>query len=363
MRFMIAAGGTGGHIFPALAVALEMRAVKPETSIVWAGTSRSRERELCEKHKIELLILKVSGIQKVFSIATIKAVISFASEVNTMRKYFSKNKCDAVVAFGGYVSAPVITAARLCSVPWFICEQNAVMGRVNRFFAKQAKCAFLSFPLVPENSVNAKTRLTGMPVKTNKSDYAVFDYPEGFDRTGRGVLVSGGSQGAASMNKGLTSAVRKLASSGVQVVWQTGTATYRLVKDAMASHRNVFVFESLDDMYPYYAKSRIVICRAGSSTINEAAYFGLPCVMIPLPWSADNHQWFNAGLVESAGWGVRVAQEGNFGETAVIAASEILNNGDRYEKMSRRALDNTPARAAEEIVSEIFAQMGNINAH
>jgi UDP-N-acetylglucosamine--N-acetylmuramyl-(pentapeptide) pyrophosphoryl-undecaprenol N-acetylglucosamine transferase len=357
MRIVIAAGGTGGHIFPALAVALELREQRRDASILWIGTSRSREQELCLRHGIELRMLDVSGINRLFSFGTVKSIAAFVREVNKMRRMFKKDQCDAILAFGGYVSAPVLTAARMRSIPYFLHEQNSVIGRVNRFFAGGAEQVFLSFPLASGRQVKTGTLLAGMPVKKSEQSYSGFKYPDNFDVDSKGILVSGGSQGAASMNKGLLEPMKKLAMEGRRIVWQTGTATYGLVRDAMAQFRNVYVFESMDDMYPYYAKSSIVIGRAGSSTLNEAAYFGLPCVMVPLPWAADNHQWANAGFVESQGWGIRIAQENGFGEKVVAAVSGILGDLGRYDKMCGKALDHSPAHAAGDIVSAIMKRL------
>jgi UDP-N-acetylglucosamine--N-acetylmuramyl-(pentapeptide) pyrophosphoryl-undecaprenol N-acetylglucosamine transferase len=362
MKLAIAAGGTGGHIFPALAVALELKEQSPESSVVWFGTSRSREKELCARYGIELKVLDVTGIGRLFSPATIKAMISFLISMNKVRRYFKKNRCDAVLAFGGYVSAPVLTAARLNFIPYFLHEQNSVMGRVNRTLSKNAEWVFLSFPLISHKSMLPNAMITGLPVKKIKSEYADFEYPAGFDRNAKGVLISGGSQGAASMNRGLVSAAGKIADAKIQLVWQTGAATFDEVRTQMSRYPNVFVFESIDDLYPYYARSRIVICRAGASTINEAAYFGLPCVMIPLPWAADNHQWGNAGVVESQGWGVRVAQKPGFGDAVVKAVMEICFEESKFEKMSGCAIDNAPAGAAGRITAKLLEEYGKNNA-
>ncbi|MGD9201217.1 MAG: UDP-N-acetylglucosamine--N-acetylmuramyl-(pentapeptide) pyrophosphoryl-undecaprenol N-acetylglucosamine transferase, partial [Chitinispirillia bacterium] len=117
-----------------------------------------------------------------------------------------------------------------------------------------------------------------------------------------------------------------------------------------------YIFSTCDDMYPYYSIANIIICRSGAGTLSEIAYFGLPCIMIPLPWAAEDHQWKNAGVVESAGWGVRIAQDEKCSEKTVKSIQMILKDKNMYERMSRRALDNSPDDAAKIIVQKIMAE-------
>jgi UDP-N-acetylglucosamine--N-acetylmuramyl-(pentapeptide) pyrophosphoryl-undecaprenol N-acetylglucosamine transferase len=363
MKCVIVAGATGGHIFPALAVALELRRRYSGVSLEWIGTARSRERDLCAAHGIAFRKLDVTGIRRTVSLDAVKAAFLFSRGVMAMRSYFRNSACDAVVAFGGYVSAPVLTAARMCAVPYFLHEQNTVPGLVNRLFAGGAECTFLGFALADGQALKGATKCTGTPVRRVTGSYAGFAYPKGFDAGKQSVLISGGSQGAASMNSLLLGPVRALLDSGMQVVWQTGPVSYNEVAAAVSRYGTAFVFDHIDDMYPFYARSKCVICRAGASTLSEAAYFGIPCIMVPLPWATENHQWINAGLVESQGWGVRIAQEDGCGEKVVESVTGILTDTGRYELMCRKALDHSPVNSAGEIVSVILEKLGRTHAH
>ncbi|HAJ78294.1 MAG TPA: undecaprenyldiphospho-muramoylpentapeptide beta-N-acetylglucosaminyltransferase, partial [Fibrobacteres bacterium] len=129
---VVAAGGTGGHIFPALAVALQLRRERGNISLLWAGTTRSREVELCKKNNIPLVLLDVTGIERKLSIKAVSAALNFVREFLRIRSLFAKNRPRAVIAFGGYVCAPVLAAARILGIPYFIHEQNTVAGLVNR---------------------------------------------------------------------------------------------------------------------------------------------------------------------------------------------------------------------------------------
>ncbi len=357
-RIVIAAGGTGGHIFPALAVALDFKKRKDAFSLLWIGTSRSRERELCEKHEIDFELVDVHGISRSISLKNIKALFAFANSVRRMLALFKKQRPDAVIAFGGYVSAPVLAAARMMKIPYFLQEQNTIPGMVIRRFSRKARMTFLGFPIVEDWTLKGNTIITRTPVRSIAGTYAEFDYPEGFDRDKRCILICGGSQGAASMNTCLVEAVKNLNEKGNQIVWQTGSYSCETICAQVGHREGVYVFDTLDDLYPYYACAKVVIGRSGASTLNEIAYFGLPCVLIPLPWSAENHQWMNAGYVESQGWGFRIPQDDNCGKLVEETVMRILTDNELHETMCRKALNFTPANAASEIVDTITDTIG-----
>jgi UDP-N-acetylglucosamine--N-acetylmuramyl-(pentapeptide) pyrophosphoryl-undecaprenol N-acetylglucosamine transferase len=180
-----------------------------------------------------------------------------------------------------------------------------------------------------------------------------FPYPQKLDKTRKTILICGGSQGAQSMNDGLIDAVVQWSMQKLQIIWQTGTASYKALSTRFVADKNIFIFETLDDLYPFYAVSKIIIGRAGASTLAEIAYFGLPCVLIPLPWASENHQWVNAGLVQMQGWGIRIKQDASTGKNIIAAVSAILSDDHKYNAMCMKALDNSPAEAADKIVSAI----------
>jgi UDP-N-acetylglucosamine--N-acetylmuramyl-(pentapeptide) pyrophosphoryl-undecaprenol N-acetylglucosamine transferase len=353
-KIVIVAGGTGGHVFPALACGQELKRQCPDVALQWVGTDRSRERELCNKNAIPFRQLTARGLVRSLSPRNVGAALDFLRGTMTMRTEFRRERPTAVIAFGGYVCAPVLMAARLSGVPYFLQEQNTVPGLVNRLFASGARCSFLGFELAGRKRLAGATRVTGTPVRQVSGRYDGFAYPTGFNRSKTTVLISGGSQGAASMNTALIEPVKRIIGKGIQVVWQTGAASNAEIIKKIGRRKNAFIFESIDDLYPFYSRARCVVCRAGASTLSEAAYFGLPCVMVPLPWAAENHQWINAGLVESQGWGVRVAQSEQCGEKVLAAVTEIITDDAVIERMSRQALNNSPVNAATDIVKAIL---------
>ncbi len=355
---VIAAGGTGGHIFPALSVALELQRRFPAMPLLWIGTSRSRERELCERNGIPAEILDVEGIRRTMSLSALRAILRFCTAVLRMMRLFGGGRPRAVVAFGGYVCAPVLAAARLRRVPYFLQEQNTVAGLVNRLFAGQARRVFLGFPLAGRRPLRCTSEVTGTPVRRKEESYPGFAYPAEFAKGKTTILICGGSQGAQSMNDALTAVVKKWADRGLQVIWQTGATSFEGIAGEFKRHDAVFVFSTIADLYPYYAAATVLVGRAGASTLAEASCFGLPAVLVPLPWAAENHQWVNAGVVENQGWGIRVAQDGETGAGVEKAVDTILSDQKRYNAMRVNALDNSPAQAAEKIVAGLAKDLG-----
>jgi UDP-N-acetylglucosamine--N-acetylmuramyl-(pentapeptide) pyrophosphoryl-undecaprenol N-acetylglucosamine transferase len=142
MKIILVAGGTGGHIFPAMATACEIREKRPETEIIWITTNRANEKEIAERFSVKMLSLNVDGIERKISLQPIKAIVKLVKSVVFMKKYLKKEKPDTVIAFGGYVCAPVLFAAKSNKIPFYIQEQNTVAGAVNKFFAKDAKKCF-----------------------------------------------------------------------------------------------------------------------------------------------------------------------------------------------------------------------------
>ncbi len=351
---VIAAGGTGGHIFPALSIALRFKRDHGDVALLWIGTARSREAELCEKNGIPLVLMNVSGLARKLSLGTARSLAQSVWGFSRTTLLFRKTRPAAIIAFGGYVCAPVLAAARMLSIPYFIHEQNTVPGLVNRVFAAQARKVFAGMPLIAGKRLDATVETTGTPVRLREESYEAFSYPEHFKKSKPTILICGGSQGAQSMNESLKEPALRWAAKGYQIVWQTGEAGYRDILAGVGASKNIFVFPTIENLYPFYAQARLAVGRAGASTIAELAYFGLPCVLIPLPWAADNHQWTNAGVVEGQGWGIRVKQDALCRVEVDAAVMNILTDKQAGETMKAQALEHSPAKAAETIVRKVM---------
>jgi len=354
----IAAGGTGGHIFPALSVAMALRTFNSAVSLVWFGTFRNREKELCAEHTIPFYGLRTSGMTRKPSLKMIVTLYQFVRAFLEARRVLHQKHIAAVIAFGGYVTAPVLAAARMRGTPIFTHEQNTVPGIVNKWFASKTVINFLGMPVEKALLPRGNNVLVGMPVRIKKEQYIGFTYPANFQKGMKTILICGGSQGALSMNRALMGSVHKWLSEGLQVVWQTGKAGFREAREATEQYDTAFVFESMPDLYPWYAVAHLVVGRAGASTIAETAYFHLPCILIPLPWATENHQLKNAHIVAEQGWGKCVEQNEDCGVKTEEAVKEIVHTPEIYERMKEKATMHSPRNAARNIAEKIHAALG-----
>ena len=356
MKIVVTAGGTGGHIFPALATIQKIKELDSSTELLWITTLRSNEAQLAQEFEVPFRSLAVEGIRRRISLQPIRALLKFAWALGAMMKTITPQKCDAVIAYGGYVCGPVVMAAKLRRVPIYLHEQNSVPGAVNRFFATKAQRVFLGMPLADGWSLGGETRVVGTPVRPIDTEALKnYTFDTSIDTNRTTIFICGGSQGAMSMNRVLFEAVDWMVSQGLQVIWQTGEPGLEEVSLHYKDQDLVHPLASIDQMYPYYNLATIVIGRAGASTISEAALFAKPSLFIPLPWSAENHQWFNAGFAEDAGWAKRIEQNEQSSARIIEEVTHMLFDTQKcYQQMQAAAQKSGVHSAAQTIAEEVL---------
>ena len=354
MRVAIVAGGTGGHIFPAVALIQELKNIEKVEYIEWITTQRSNEKEIAKTYSINMSSLDVEGIQRRVSIQPIRAVAKTVKAFMKMVKYLKSEKIDTVIAFGGYVCGPVLLAAKFLKLKIYLHEQNSVPGMVNKFFANKATKLFLGIPLAKGHEVKGNQEVVGTPVRDISGDEENQKIKFTRDENEKVVLICGGSQGAVSMNRVLIEAVEWFASEGVRVVWQTGKPGLKEIEDLFGNNDKITIFDVTDNLYPYYQSADLLIGRSGASTISEALLFNIPSILIPLPWSSENHQWFNAGFAEESGYSIRVRQNDRASSSIITLAGELLfGNGDKYRGMYKETKSSEVSNSAKKIANEV----------
>jgi UDP-N-acetylglucosamine--N-acetylmuramyl-(pentapeptide) pyrophosphoryl-undecaprenol N-acetylglucosamine transferase len=298
-RVLIAAGGTGGHVFPALAVAQELKRLGWHAE--WVGSDRGLEARVIPPTGIGLHILRFSGLRGKGAAAWLSLPLRLWAACRDAADILRRAKPDVVVAFGGYVTFPVGLMARLRQIPLCVHEQNAVMGTANRWLSKIARVVMVSFPntrFAPPQAV-----LTGNPVRASISDLPPPEqrYPT---RTGPlRVLVIGGSLGASALNHQLPQAFSDAQSAGgaLTVRHQTGA---KELAEVDARYQTLGVSAEctafIDDMDAAYADADVLVCRAGASTVTEVAAAGIAAIFVPLPSAIDDHQTANARYLSDA---------------------------------------------------------------
>lgn len=295
MRLMIAGGGTGGHLFPGVAVAEELRARDPDAAVQFVGTKRGIEARVLSDLGWDLALIEVSGLKTVGVWGAIKGVFRLPRALWQAHRLVKQFKPDAVIGVGGYASGPVVLMARLRGVRVAICEQNSIPGLTNKILGRVARAVFLSFDESKKFFKPKKIVMSGNPVRRGLLQKLI-DAPTAPADGAVHVLVCGGSQGAVAVNELAAVALAKLAKeTKIAIVHQTGEkdlpVTEKRYADAgVAAECKAFI----KDMAAAYQRADIIIGRAGATTVAELAIAGKPAIFIPYPFAADNHQELNA---------------------------------------------------------------------
>lgn len=345
MRLIVTGGGTGGHLFPALAVATAIRDRYPDGEVLFIGTSRQIDNQVLAEQEFRREVITFSGIKGLglaglFHAAT-RLPIALVQALSILRDF----RPDLVFAVGGYVTVPVLVAARMLRVPICIHEQNSVPGLANRVGGRLAKKICISLPCRPPFA-EAKTVMTGNPVR--REILAAARQKKSWTGGTCTLLVLGGSQGARRVNELVLDAVRILKGKGMEIrmIHQTGPADAKKVRSGYAKmgvQAQVGAF--FKNMAKAYTLADLVISRAGATTLAELAVMGLPAVLIPYPHAADDHQTTNAGYYERGG-GVVVAGEASLDAGRLAAmVGELLAEPKtiRIKAMAMRALGRPDA--------------------
>ncbi len=361
MRIVITTGGTGGHIFPALALAEEIRKQQPDAYILFVGAQYGMEKELCKKANIPFIALNVQGFigrgLKMF-----KAAYLLIKEYFKAVKILKEEKIDMVIGFGGYASAPCVIAGKNLRKKVYIHEQNAFFGSFNRHLAKYVTKIMLSMPI--ENSphpqeVQEKYLLTGNPVRTEIAELA--NYPLKSTDTKK-LLVLGGSLGAHSINVLMVSLLKNLAKENIKIVHQCGKRDYELVKEAYANstYSSSCVHAFIDNMQEAYQNADFIIARAGASTLAELACLAKPSILIPFPYAAHNHQFYNAKTLESRKACILLEEKELFANDKILNKEKLLekilllaNNLEERNTLARNIRTLAKADAVEKMYKVI----------
>ncbi len=363
MKVIFACGGTGGHIFPAVAVieALRRRAAGVDPLFVLGKGGRGSAH--LDRSAVRWETIPVGGMPRRNPLALIGFLAGVAAGVLGALRLIRRLKPAVVVAMGGYTSTPVAFAGFLARVPVFAAEQNMEPGVATKWNARFARRIFLAYDdarraLPPGRSYT----VTGNPVRTailegNRArGMKRWDLKDGTPT----VLITGGSQGARTMNRIVREMLERWERPGeVQFLFQTGDADYEPIRESCSRiDRTVRVAPFLADMGDAYGVADLVVCRAGASTLSEITALGLPAVLIPLPWAAANHQEKNARRMAAHGAAVTLDQETLRPETLAEVITSLLADGKRRSEMAERSRRLGRPEAAEKIADSILALCG-----
>ena len=350
---LIMAGGTGGHVFPALAVArvLRERGVMP----VWLGTARGMESKLVPQHHIELELIDVGGVRGKGIATFMRAPFVLTRAVWQAMRVISRRKPVVVFGAGGFASGPGGIAAWLCRKPLVIHEQNAIAGLTNRALAHIARRVFSAFPIVSNGPRLKHAECVGNPVRRELSTLPAPAQRFATRTDGMRVLIIGGSQGAKYLNAVVPQALSLLRMhERPQVIHQAGERNFA---DTQARYRDLNVAgevkDFIQDMAAMYAWADLIICRAGALTVSELAAVGLGAVLVPFPAAVDDHQTFNAQFLVNAGAALLIQEQDLTPQRLADGLHNLLSQG-------RECLLNMAQRARAQAIVDADVRIADV---
>jgi UDP-N-acetylglucosamine--N-acetylmuramyl-(pentapeptide) pyrophosphoryl-undecaprenol N-acetylglucosamine transferase len=360
MTVVIAAGGTGGHLYPAVALAREFLRRDPATKILFVGTKRGIETKVLAHEGFELALITAKPVMGKGLLAVIQGILSVPVGLWQSWGILRRRRADVVIGVGGYTSPTILAAAAMRGTARVIVEPNAYPGMANKAVAPFAQRIFLAFESAAASFDQRKVRVVGTPIRQEFLAQA----GQGEDSPvagNRHLLVFGGSQGAKAINsamlEGMASLVKRL--PGLTVTHQTGEADYQRMRDAYGTLGvQARVVPFLYDMPAVLRTADLVVARAGAMTIAELTACGKPAILIPLPTAIYDHQMKNARAMEAAGGAIVLPQTDLTGSMLSESVSVILLDQRRLQTMSAKSREMRRIDAGEVIVRECYALMG-----
>jgi UDP-N-acetylglucosamine--N-acetylmuramyl-(pentapeptide) pyrophosphoryl-undecaprenol N-acetylglucosamine transferase len=356
MRAILAGGGTGGHVIPAIAIAQQLKK-DCAADVLFVGTPRGIENRLVPAAGFDLRLVEVGALKNVSLATRLKTVFDLPRAVWRSWQIVSHFRPDVVIGVGGYASGPAMLAAILRGIPTLVFEPNFVPGFANRMVAPLVKGAAVHFPETSKYFNHSE--VTGVPVRT-----AFFAASAPAASSAPTLLVFGGSQGAHAINQVVMESAAELQSRlrGLLIIHQTGDRDYN---DAQAAYAKlgvgVEVHRFIDDMPAMFARASLLVCRSGASTVAEVTAAGKPAILVPFPAAADDHQKRNAEALAKAGAAVMLEQSRLTRQSLVETVGSLLSDAGRLERMGEAARKMSHPDAAARIAA-MAARVAGITA-
>ena len=354
MKVVVSAGGTGGHIYPALAILEKLKKEDKKLEVLYMGTTKRMESEIIPNRGIEYVGLDIYGFSKnIFR--DIKNVCLINKSYNKCLKVLKEFKPDIVLGFGGYVTYPVLKAAKKLKIKTFLHEQNSIVGKTNKFLSKDIDLVAVSFLSTLNKFPKAKKVIySGNPCGENALTTKEIKKSEvGLDNKKKLVIVVAGSLGSSSMNEKLKEFLRLSKKSDYQVLYITGKQHYEEFIKGTRFGSNIKVMPYLDNLAGLMRNCNLIITRAGASTMSEILALSLPAIFIPSPYVAGNHQYYNALEIVKNNAGLMIEEENLKGADLFNMVTELLNDKKKYEIMKMNLKNLGKTDSSDIIVREI----------
>jgi UDP-N-acetylglucosamine--N-acetylmuramyl-(pentapeptide) pyrophosphoryl-undecaprenol N-acetylglucosamine transferase len=370
LKVLLSGGGTGGHIFPAIAIADEIKKRFPDAEFLFIGANGKMEMEKVPQAGYKIEGIDIAGINRGNILSNLGLPFKILKSLSKSKKIIKSFAPDFAIGTGGFASGPALYEASKLGIPIFIQEQNAHAGVTNKILSKKAKAVFTAYPKV-EGFPSEKIKFLGNPIRSTivsgMQQTAQAKEKMGLDKEKLTILSVGGSLGSRTLNNAWKENLDRLKEKGYQLIWQTGKLDYKEIVDGLqlsvdgnnqqpATGNQIQIKEFIKDMETAYSAADVIVSRAGAIAISELAVAQKPVLLVPFPFAAEDHQTKNAmNLVEKNA--ARMVKDSEMQEKFWNTLSEICENVNIRKEMSQNLQYFAKPNAAKEIVDEILKAM------
>lgn len=358
-RILMSGGGTGGHIFPAVAIAQEIQNRFPDAEFLFIGANGKMEMEKVPQAGFKIEGLNIAGFNRGNLLSNFKLPFKIISSLLKARRVIKAFQPDIAIGTGGFASGPALFTASLLGVPTFVQEQNSLPGKTNVFLSKKAKAVFTAYPKMEKFFNGTKTLFLGNPVRKtileDITDSVTAKEKLGLDQNKLTLLSVGGSLGSKTLNNAWLKNLENIQQKGYQLIWQTGKLEYENIKSEVRSQKSedgIQIKEFISDMALAYAAADVIVSRAGAIAISELAIAQKPVLLVPFPFAAEDHQTENAKTLVKKN-AARMVKDVEMNEKFWNTLSEICENEALRNEMATHIKFFAKPNATAEIVNEI----------
>ncbi len=357
IRVMISGGGTGGHIFPAIAIAKAIQRQMPLAEFLFVGAKGKMEMEKIPEAGFEIKGLWISGFQRSLSMKNLSFPFKLMSSLMNARKIIKEFKPQVVIGVGGFASGPTLRVASNMGIPCLIQEQNSYPGVTNKLLAAKVKKICVAYEGMEKFFPKEKIKLTGNPIRKQVTEGNKREAIEFFklDKSKKAILVVGGSLGAQSVNRAIASEIENWGKLEAQVIWQTGKTTFEESKAALekSGAKNIHIYDFIRRMDLAYAAADLIISRAGAIAISEISAIGKPVIFVPFPFAAEDHQTKNAQKLVNH-QAAQLIADNKVTEELFKTTADCLANEELLKKMEKEIKKLGVLNADDIIADEVI---------
>ena len=367
LKVIIAAAGTAGHINPGIAIANKIKKEQKDSKIIFIGTTRGLENDLVPRAGYQLKTIDAYGLSKKISIDNMKKMYKTLKGFSEAQKIVKEFKPDIVIGTGGYICGAVITAAKKYNIPTILHESNAFPGKAIKFLAKRTDTILIGFENAAKRIPKAnKIVFTGTPVKIKKKEYSINEKNDIIKKMGLNsskpiVLIFGGSQGAQKINEAIIEIIKNKLNKNYQLMWATGPKQYDVIKGILEDANininkinNTKIVPYIYEMEEVMNVSDVIVARSGAMTVTEISNLGKPSILIPLPNVSNDHQLYNAKVLENVG-AAKIILNDELSNQSILNSTieKIILDKDNMKKMGEKALTMATKNVEDKIYKEI----------